>query len=44
MIKDSKYVESNSVNPLQLIFSKDNGSLQEIDKNKYLMLVLTNES
>ena len=43
-IKDSKYVKINSVNPLYLIFSKVNGYFEEIIKNKYLMLVPTNES
>ena len=43
-IKDSKYVKINSVNPLYLIFSKVNGYFEEINKNKYLTLVLTNES
>ena len=43
-IKDSKYVKINSVNPLYLIFSKVNGYFEEINKNKYLTLVPTNES
>ena len=43
-IKDSKYVKINIVNSLYLIFSKVNGHLEEINKNKYLMLVPTNES
>ena len=43
-IKDLKYLKINSVNPVYLIFSKVNGHLEEIDKNKYLMLVSTNES
>ena len=43
-IRDSKYVKINSVNPLYLIFSKVNGYFEEINKNKYLALVLTNES
>ena len=42
-IKDSKYVKINSVNPLYLIFSKVNGYFEEINKNKYLTLVPTNE-
>ena len=42
--KDSKYVKINSVNPLYLIFSKVNGYFEEINKNKYLTLVPTNES
>ena len=43
-IKDSKYVKINSVNPLYLIFGKANGYFEEINKNKYLTLVRTNES
>ena len=34
----------NSVNPLHLIFSKVNGYFEEINKNKCLKLVPTNES
>ena len=43
-IKDVKYVKINSVNLLCLIFSKVNGYFEEINKNKYLILVPTNES
>ena len=43
-IKDSKYVKINSVNPLYLIWNKVNGYFEEINGNKYLMLVPTNES
>ena len=43
-IKDSKYVKINSVNPLYLIFSKVNEYFEEINGNKYLTLVPTNES
>ena len=43
-IKDHKYLKINSVNPLYLIFSKVNGYFQEINKNKYLMLLSANES
>ena len=43
-IKDSKYVKINSVNPLYLIFNKVNGYFEDINKNKYLTLVPTNES
>ena len=32
------------VNPLYLIFGKMNGHFKEINENKYLMLVPTNES
>ena len=42
-IKDSKYIKINSVNPLYLIFNKGNGYFEEINKSKYLTLVLTNE-
>ena len=43
-IKDSKYAKINSVNPLYLIFSKVNGYFEEINGNKYLTLVPTNEN
>ena len=43
-IKDSKYIKINSVNPLYLIFNKVNGYFEEINGNKYLTLVPTNES
>ena len=43
MIKDSKYVKIVSVIPLKIIFSKVNGYFEEINKNKYLTLVPTNE-
>ena len=43
MIKDSKYVKINSVNPLYLIFNKMNGYFAEINENKYLISVPTNE-
>ena len=43
-IKDLKYVKTNSVNLLYIIFKKVNGYLQEVNKSKYLMLVPTNES
>ena len=42
-IKDSKYIKINSVNPLYLIFSKVNGCFVEINENKYLTLISTNE-
>ena len=41
-VKDLKYNKINSVNPLYLIFSKINGSFEEV--NKYLTLVPANES
>ena len=43
-IKDSKYIKINSVNPLYLIFNKVNGYFVEINGNKYLTLVPTNET
>ena len=43
-IKDLKYVKINSANPLYLIFNKVNGYFEEINGNKYLALVPTNES
>ena len=43
-IKDSKYIKINSVNPLYLIFNKVNGYFEEINGNKYLTLVPTNEN
>ena len=42
-IKVSKYVKINKVNPLYLIFNKVNSYFEEINGNKYLMLVPTNE-
>ena len=38
-----KYVKISSVNPLYLILNKVNGYFQEINENKYLTLVPTNE-
>ena len=43
-IKDLKYLKINSVNLLYLIINKLNIYFEEIDKNKYLTLVPTNES
>ena len=43
-IKDLKYVKINDANRSYLIFSKGNGYFEEINKSKYLTLVLTNES
>ena len=40
----SKYVKINSVNPLYLVLNKVNGYFEEINGNKYLVLVPTNES
>ena len=38
-IKDSKYVRTNSVNPLHLIFINVNGNFEEINGITILMLV-----
>ena len=43
-INDSKYVKIYRVNPLCLLFGKVNGYFEEINGNKYLTLVPTNES
>ena len=43
-INDSKYVKIYSANPLRLLFGKVNGYFEEINGNKYLTLVPTNES
>ena len=43
-IKDSKYMEISIVNLLYLIFKEVNGYFEEINENKYLTLVPTNES
>ena len=43
-IKDLKYIEINSVNPLYLIFNKMNGYFEENNENKYLTLVPLNEN
>ena len=40
----SEYVKVKSVNTLYLIFGKVNWYFEEIDGNRYLALVLTNES
>ena len=40
MIKKSKYVKINGVNPSHLIFNKVSGYFEEINKIKYLTLVL----
>ena len=44
MTKDSKHVKIYSVNSLHFVFSNVNGYFEEINENKYLMLVPTNES
>ena len=43
-MKDSKYVKIYNVNPLYLIFTKVSGYFEEINGNKYLTLLPTNES
>ena len=43
-IKNSKYIKSDSLNPLYLIFNKVNGYFEEINGNKLLTLVPTNKS
>ena len=40
----SKHVKISSVNPLYFIINKVNGYFEEINGNKYLILVPTNES
>ena len=44
MIKDSKYIKINSVNPLYLSIYKVNRYFEEINGNKHLTLVPTNEN
>ena len=43
MIEDLKYIKINSVNPLYLYFSKVNGYFEEINGNKFVTVVPTNE-
>ena len=43
-IKDSKYLKINIGSTLFLIINKVNRYFEEINGNKYLMLVPTNES
>ena len=43
-IKDLKYVKINCVNSLYLFINKVNEYFEEINKNKYLTLLPTNES
>ena len=43
-VKNLSYVKTDSVNPLYLITDKINGYFEEGNENKYLTLVLTNES
>ena len=44
MIKDSKYIKIKSVNPLYLVINKVNEYFEEINGNKFLTLVRTNEN
>ena len=44
MINGSKYIKLNSVNPSYLIINQVNGYFVEINENKYLTLVPTNQS
>ena len=44
MIKDSKYIKIKSVNSLYLVINKVNGYFEEINGNKFLTLVPTNEN
>ena len=44
MIKDSKYIKIKSVNPLYLVINKVNEYFEEINGNKFLTLVATNEN
>ena len=43
-MKDWKYIKIYSVNPLYLYFNKLNEYFEEINENKYLTLVPSNES
>ena len=43
-IKDSKYLTINSVNPVYVIINKVSEYFEEINKDRYLRLVATNES
>ena len=43
-IKDSKYIKTDSVNPLYFIFKKMNGYFEETNGNEYSTLDPTNES
>ena len=43
-IEDSKYVKIDSVNPLYIMLNRINGYFEEINGNRYLTLVATNES
>ena len=43
-MKDWKYIKICRVNPLYLLFNKLNEYFEEINENKYLTLVPSNES
>ena len=43
-IKDLKFIQINSVNPLYIIFNKVNVYFEETNGKKYLTLVPTNEN
>ena len=43
-MKDWKYIKIYSVNPLYLLFNKLNEYFEEINENKYITLVPSNES
>ena len=43
-VKDSKYVNINSVNPLYLVINEVDGYFEEINGNKYLTLVSTDKN
>ena len=43
-IKDLKYIKTNGANLLYLIFSKVNEYFEEINKNKCVTLIPTNET
>ena len=42
--KDLRYVKVNCLNPLYLIVNKIDGYFEEINRNKYLTLVPTNQN
>ena len=43
-VKTKEYIKMYSVNPLYLIFKYASGYFEEINQNKYIVLVPTNES
>ena len=44
MVKNLDYLKISSVNPLYLIINKINRHIEESNGNRYLTLLLTNES